>query len=272
MPVPEKAFQDVHVDIVGPLPNCRDFTYLLTAIDRHSRWPEAIPLKRISAEECASAFTAHWIARFGIPRNITSDRGTQFTSQIWEELAKSLGVRLHHTTAYHPQANGLVERFHRTMKASLRASLTDVDWLKQLPWVMLGLRTTMKEGLDASPAEIIYQQPLNLPGNITNHGPANPEASPPAPVSHHCVPKPFVPTDLLSARSVWIRNDRAHRSLDAPFTGPFPVIRRDKKYFVVKVFGKDQSISIDRLKAAHLENDFYVTKSGRISRPPGRFS
>jgi hypothetical protein len=157
------------------------------------------------------------------------------------------------------------------MKAALRASLTDLDWLKQLPWVLLGLRTAVKEGLDASPAEVIYRHPLNLPGNITNHGPANPEVKKPAPVVHHGESKPFVPAGLATCRSVWIRNDRTRRSLDPPFIGPFPVLQRDSKFFVLKVFGKDQSVSIDRLKPAFLEGE-YITRSGRTSRPPGRFS
>ena len=62
-------------------------------------------------------------------------------------MAEGLGVKLHRTTAFHPQANGLCERFHRSMKAALRAGLTDGNWLDRLPWVMLGLRTAPKEDL-----------------------------------------------------------------------------------------------------------------------------
>ena len=71
-------------------------------------------------------------------------------------MAENLGVKLHRTTAYHPQANGLVERFHRSMKAALRASLTDSNWLDKLPWVMLGLRTAPKEDLRSSSAELVF--------------------------------------------------------------------------------------------------------------------
>ena len=82
-------------------------------------------------------------------------------------LSKLLGTELNATTAYHPQANGLVERLHRSMKASIRARLTGPDWTDQIPWVMLGLRTAPKEDLDASPAELVYRSTLTDPGNFT---------------------------------------------------------------------------------------------------------
>ena len=79
-------------------------------------------MKDISAATCADALIRGWIARFGIPTNLTSDRGAQFTSALWAELGKTLSIKNINTTAYHPQANGLVERFHRTLKASLMAT------------------------------------------------------------------------------------------------------------------------------------------------------
>ncbi|KAM4554430.1 integrin alpha-11-like [Fundulus diaphanus] len=68
----------------------------------------------------------------------------KFTSELWTGVADNLGVKLHRTTAYHLQANGLCERFHRTMKAALRASLVDDSWVDRLPWVLLGLRWAPK--------------------------------------------------------------------------------------------------------------------------------
>ena len=105
-------FAHVHVDLVGPLPSSRGFTHLLTVIDRFTRWPEAIPLSQTDAAAIGSAFALQWVARFGVPTDITSDRGPQFTSEIWRALTETMGTKIHHTTAYHPQANGLVERFH----------------------------------------------------------------------------------------------------------------------------------------------------------------
>ncbi|KII68535.1 Pol polyprotein [Thelohanellus kitauei] len=117
---------------VGPLPTCRGYTHLLTCVDRFTRWPEAIPLSDISAESCAKAFKSTWISRFEVPLQITSDRGRQFTSQLWTAMSKLFGTSLTHTSSYHPQANGLVERFHRHLKSSLMARLSNDQWLKEL--------------------------------------------------------------------------------------------------------------------------------------------
>ncbi|KAJ8372424.1 hypothetical protein AAFF_G00289600 [Aldrovandia affinis] len=94
-------------------------------VDRTTRWPEAVPLASTTTADVARAFTDTWVSRFGTPSDLSSDRGSQFTSELWAEVARALGVRLHHTTAFHPQANGLCERFHRSMKAALRASLKE---------------------------------------------------------------------------------------------------------------------------------------------------
>ncbi len=112
IPVPQRRFEHVHVDIVGPLPSSSGFSYLFTVIDRTTRWPEAIPLAGISAAECAAALFSGWIQRFGVPAYITSDRRTQFTSSLWAALCELLSITHIQTTAYHPQSNSLVERFN----------------------------------------------------------------------------------------------------------------------------------------------------------------
>ena len=115
--VPHRRFDHIHVDLVGPLPPSQGFTHLLTVVDRFTRWPEAIPLSSTTTHTCTQALVAQWIARFGVPMDMSLDRGSQFTSQLWASVSKLLGTKLHHTTAYHPQSNGLVERFHRHLKS-----------------------------------------------------------------------------------------------------------------------------------------------------------
>ena len=81
--MPDARFAVLHLDLVGPLPAANGFSYLLTVIDRYSRWVEAIPLSSITAHDCAVALLHSWISRFGAPSSIITDRGRQFTSGLW---------------------------------------------------------------------------------------------------------------------------------------------------------------------------------------------
>ena len=87
IPVPQHRFNHIHVDLVGPLPPSNGFTHLFTIVDRSSQWPEAIPLSDMSATSCAQALVNHWISQFSIPISMSSDRGSQFTSQLWRSVA-----------------------------------------------------------------------------------------------------------------------------------------------------------------------------------------
>ena len=92
--VPEKRFSYMNIDIVGSFPFSPGFTYLLTIIDRNTRWSEAIPLKGITTPECVHALITGWIARFDVPGVISSDRGPQFTSSLWSEIEARLRVKI----------------------------------------------------------------------------------------------------------------------------------------------------------------------------------
>ena len=119
--IPSRRFQHLHVDLVGPLPPSQGNTFIFTIIDRTSRWVEAVPLPSTSAAACATALCSAWVCRFGVPDSLTSDRGPQFTSAVWAALCGFLGTDHSPTTAYHPQSNGMVERWHRRLKDTLRA-------------------------------------------------------------------------------------------------------------------------------------------------------
>jgi transposase InsO family protein len=134
VPVPTTHFLHVHVDLVGPLPCSADgFAYIMTAVDRSTRWAEAWPLKATAAADCAEVFIAGWVARFGVPAFLTSDRGVQFTSALWVAVMGRLGISHKMTSAFHPQSNGAVEGFHRRLKDALRARLAAADWPSHLP-------------------------------------------------------------------------------------------------------------------------------------------
>ena len=104
-------------------------------MDRFTRWPEAIPIAYIMAEAVANAFVAGWVARFGVPSVVTTDRGVEFQSHPWQQLLWLLGIKLIRTTAYDPIVNGLVERFHRQLKVALKSQSTPERWTNSLPMV-----------------------------------------------------------------------------------------------------------------------------------------
>ena len=152
--------------MVGPLPTSQGYTYLLTCVDRFTRWPEAIPISDSTADTVAQAFVNGWISRFGVPTTITTDRSQQFESALWTQLMHLLGTNRIHTTAYHPIANGLVERFHRQLKGSLKCIPDSTHWTKALPLILLGIRATVKQDLKCTAAELVYGTTLRLPGEF----------------------------------------------------------------------------------------------------------
>jgi cleavage and polyadenylation specificity factor subunit 1 len=129
-------FLHIHIDLVRPLSTSAGYTYCLTAVDRFTRWPEVIPTQDFTADTVARALLTGWISSFGCPQTITTHQGWQFESQLFQSLAKMCGIQLLWTTAYHPAANGLVERFHRTLKAAIMCH-TDQQWTEALPLVLL---------------------------------------------------------------------------------------------------------------------------------------
>ena len=143
--------------------------YFFTIVDRFTRWHEAIPLPDSTTKTCVRALIRHWISRFGVPDDITSDRGPQFTSHMWSELHRLLRISSANTTAYRPQANRLVKRFHRQLNDS--ACLQGPQWMDELPLVLLGIRTAWREDPGCSASDLVYGTSLRIPGEFLPHEP-----------------------------------------------------------------------------------------------------
>jgi len=257
IPVPLQRFLHVHVDLVGPLPAARDGSrYLFTMIDRTSRWLEAVPIKNMEAATCAEVFISAWVARFGVPAQLTSDQGRQFSSAIWAHVCQQLGVQHQMTTAYHPQANGMVERAHRQLKDALRARLAGKSWLDHLPWVLLGLRAAPKEDSGLSSAEVLYGEPLTLPGQfVAAREPDVRELIKRLQHVPHLLTRPLPvlaaedpPQVFQAAQMVYVRNMGTLPPLSPQYRGPFRVLARSAKHFKLQIGARTEQVTVDRLK------------------------
>ncbi|CAB0031129.1 unnamed protein product [Trichogramma brassicae] len=223
----------------------------------YARWPEAIPLTDdITAQSVAEAlYNKHWIAFFGAPLTITTDQGAQFESKLLKQLGGMIGAKHIHTSPYHPpQANAMVERLHRTLKAAFKCS-PETPWTSALPTVLLGLRTAFKEDLQASPAEMVFGTALRIPGELVIKQEATSPRLPSS--SWHCgthATQAVRFQDLSTCEYVMRRLDTIKKPLDPPYSGPHRVVRRvDDRTYIVDINGSEKALSTDQLKPAYYE-------------------
>jgi len=267
-----KRFQMVHIDLVGPLKNSRRGNkYILTLMDRYSRWFECAPLRTITAENVAEKFVSVWVSRYGVPDVIISDQGTQFESSIFSQMCTLLGIKRSRTTPYHPQANGMLERAHSTLKNSLR-SLTHgkYDWEQKLPLALLAMRSAINpSGLSA--AQVLFGENISVPGVWFRH-PLSIDTSditifalslyermseihsylmqsvPPELNEDGC--KDEEQPNLFPYEYAFVRQPFMVGSLMPKYTGPYKVESVKGPVVTLIINGASQNINVDRLKPA----------------------
>eukprot|EP00731_Ephydatia_muelleri_P004863 Em0002g1039a len=168
LPIVSEPFSRIAMDIVGPLPRSRAGNkYILVICDYATRYPEAVPLKSIDAESVAEELIKVF-ARVGVPREILTDQGANFTSQLLAELYRLLQVHPIRTSPYHPQTDGLVERFNQTLKSMLRKTGTDggKEWDKKIPYLLFAYREVPQASTGFSPFELLYGRDVRGPLDI----------------------------------------------------------------------------------------------------------
>ena len=167
--LPGYPLQMVAVDIMGPLPETPNHNrYVLVATDYFTRWTEAYAIPNMTAETVASKLLDEFFLRFSLPEQIHSDQGSQFESKLFQELMKILQIKKTRTTPYHPQSDGVVERFNRTLLSMLATVLEDNpwDWEDQLMKVCYAYNTSSHPGLKHSPFYLMFGRRARLPVDI----------------------------------------------------------------------------------------------------------
>ena len=156
-----QPLEDIAIDILGPLPkSTRGNLFILVVTDRFSKLTQAIPLKTIKALDVSVALVNEWIFKYGAPRRLLSDNGSQFISDIFQRVCSLLRVHNALTMTYHPQTNGQTERFNRSLTAMLRCYVEDhpQDWCAYVRALTYAYNTSVHRGIDAAPFDLVLSR------------------------------------------------------------------------------------------------------------------
>ena len=166
MPLIDKPFKRVAIDLVGPIgpPSEDGHRYISTLVDFATRYPEAVPLKNIDTETVAEALVDIF-SRLGVPEEILSDLGTQFVSECMKEVTRLLSIKQLTTTPYHPMCNGLTEKFNGTMKSMLKRLCSEQprQWHRYINPLLFAYREVPQESTGFSPFELLYGRAVRGP-------------------------------------------------------------------------------------------------------------
>lgn len=158
--------QIMAVDLLGPLPESRNGnSYIMVVGDYFSRWMEALPIPNQEASTVVEKLVDEVFLRFSPPEQLHSDQGRQFESKLMIEVCKLLQINKTRTTPYHPQCDGLVERFNRTL-LSMLATCTDghpFDWEQHIRKVCMAYNASIQSSTGFSPFYLMFGRQARLP-------------------------------------------------------------------------------------------------------------
>lgn len=210
----------------------------------------------MSAHAVAVTLVNRWFSRFGLPDVVTTDQGRQFEANLFRSLSETFGIQHVHTSPYHPQANGVVERPHKALKHALTTQ-ESTHWSTKLPLILLALRSTVKSDIVLAPAEMVYSTTLRLLGELFH--PAPPELIAtlrdamvqlrPTPGTNHETVN-IRAKGLSNVSHVFLRIDAVKPPLQPRYKGPHAVLERREKKFKLQCHNRQVWVSVDRLKRA----------------------
>ena len=158
-------FHRVGVDILKLPQTTKGNSYVVVFVDYLTKWPEAFALPDQKAQTIAQVFCEQIICRHGIPEQLLSDRGSNFLSELMLAICEILGVQKINTSGYHPQTDGLVEKFNSTLTNMIAKACAQrpFDWDQQLPFLLFAYRTSAQESTKKAPFYLLYGRDARIP-------------------------------------------------------------------------------------------------------------
>ena len=164
----DEPFQCVSIDFLGPMTaSSKGNRYIITATDMFTKWAEARAIRSENKRTAADFFIEQIVTKHGTPKRILSDRGSQFRAQFSEYLFKRLGTQQVMTTSYHPQCNGLVEKFNQTLSnmLSMYVSANQRDWCGAVHAVTFAYNTSVNATTGYTPFFLVHGREATLPAD-----------------------------------------------------------------------------------------------------------
>ena len=262
----------VAIDVAGPLPiSSAGNRFILVVMDYFTKWPEAYAIPNQEATTIAQVLVNEFFSRFGVPYEIHSDQGRNFESNVFKECCKILGIRKTRTTPMHPESDGMVERFNRTMGQELakRCKNEQEDWDRHLPLLLMAYRSAEHESTGYTPSHLMTGREMRLPIDLMMERPPTDEAYPTVTgfargiryqldLAHaHVRENLKLSSDTMKLRTdarastelfkrgdqVWLHNPRRKKGLTpklmSPWDGPYVIIDRlsDVTYRIQRATG-----------------------------------
>lgn len=268
----QSSFEKIFLDIVGPLDrDYNNYTYILTLQCELSKYVCAFPLMSKTSAEVARVFVNNFILLHGVPREIATDRGTEFMSDTFKAVCKILNISKLNSTAYHHQSIGALENSHKTLGAFLRIHINQRpdSWSSWLPFWAFAYNTTVHSSTKFTPFELVYGKKCNLPSNLLrtveplyNYDSYPLELKYRLQISQTEARKNLINTKLERKNrhdqyirpikyktndKILIKNETGNK-LSNLYTGPYPVIRDLSPNVEVNINGKNDVIHKDRTK------------------------
>ncbi|GFW76646.1 hypothetical protein TNCV_4943631 [Trichonephila clavipes] len=240
-------FERIAFDILGPLPRTASGNkYLLVVMDYFTKWPEVYPIPDQEAPTVAEAVVQHWISRYGVPLQLHSDQGRNFVSAVLKGVCELLGIDKTKTTPLHPQSDGMVERFNRTIlnNLSLMVSKNQQDWDQKVPLFLLAYRSAVHETTGYSPSQMLFGRDLRLPCDLLFGRPPDTPSSPEEYVQN--LQARFEDVHNLARERINLRTEKMKTRYDTKATG-HQFKEGDKVWFYNPTRRKGLSLSYNRI-------------------------